>query len=395
MILIGFYIWTLNSIKKELKQNSRKEKQIFIICTMLLCFLAIPYRSYLISQGYENGLANLDMQYYTSLANRIKDMSISDGFRTISHHWNFAQSNFIQIWGYRLYIYFLVVTVYKWTMFSVTTSIYLVSIWQVILGLYSMLRIYNSIKEDFIRQKNTSLFFMLMAPPVWYGCVRLLREAFMLLCMEIMICALLRKEGKWRLRILLSMIVLTILRPYYAAFMVPLLFLLIGKEVWALAVEAGMFVLLCVVSAVVHVAPITVLSVVLSPNFFNQVIYVVKDALEVSSTGQIPLIIFIGSIWNFVLLFYSVLSLIFNRNLNYRCWCSLGLILDICMTYSIRFGGASELRHKMFFVIPYIILLNNGEFNFAGENGRRAFVMNFGLVMFMTLYVLIVALIHP
>ena len=81
-----------------------------------------------------------------------------------------------------------------------------------------------------------------------------------------------------------------------------------------------------------------------------------------------------------------------QKESNLRCWCSLGLMLDISMIYAISYGGATELRHKMFFVIPLVILLNNGDFSFLGsldnqgrQISRQAFVVNFSLIMFLVI----------
>ena len=393
MAIICIYIFLLYLIKREIKINDEKEKRIFLICALISCLLAIPYRLYLISQGYENGLANLDMQCYMSLANQIKNMNISEGFHTIASHWNFIFVNAIQMWGYRIYIYFLVVTIYKWTFLPVEVSVFLVSIWQLLLAAYSILRIYNSIRSKFVKYRYFSLFMMLLAPSIWYGCVRLLRDVFMLLSIEIMISALCRKERYWKLKIVASMVILIVLRPYYAVFMVPLLLMLNGRERLSMMVEIGIFAILAVVCLVKNTGLVTIIGVVLSPSFFNQAKTVWQDAIEVSTQGgQIPIINFIGSIWNFIMVIYAMISLGISRKLNLRCWCSLGLMLDISMIYAISYGGATELRHKMFFVIPLVILLNNGDFSFWGsldsqgnQISRQAFAVNFLLVMFLVI----------
>lgn len=391
--LICIYLFLLYLIKREIKINDQKEKRIFLICTLISCSLAIPFRMYLIQQGYEYGLANLDMQCYMSLANQIKDMSIPEGFRTIANHWNFTLVNDIQMWGYRIYIYFLVLTIYRWTILPVEISVFLVSILQLLIAAYSTLRIYNSIKPRFIKYNVFSLFVMLIAPSIWYACVRLLRDVFMLLSIAIMISAFCRKERYWQFKIIVSMALLVILRPYYALLMCPLLLMLIGKESWSMIVEIGIFAILAVICAVKRIGPATIIGVVLSPNFFNQSKTVWQDALEVTiQGGQIPIINFIGSIWNFIMVIYAMISLGISKKLNLRCWCSLGLMLDISMIYAISYGGATELRHKMFFVIPLVILLNNGDFSFLGsldnqgrQISRQAFVVNFSLVMFLVI----------
>ena len=393
MAIICIYFFLLYLIKREIKINDEKEKRIFLICALISCLLAIPYRLYLINQGYENGLANLDMQYYMSLANQIKNMNISEGFHTIASHWNFIFVNAIQMWGYRIYIYFLVVTIYKWTFLPVEVSVFLVSIWQLLLAAYSILRIYNSIKSRFVKYRYFSLLMLLLAPSIWYGCVRLLRDVFMLLSIEIMISALCRKERYWKLKIVASMVILFVLRPYYAVLMFPLLLMLNGRERLSMMVEIGIFAILTAVCLVKKIGPATMIGVVLSPNFFNQAQTVWQDAMEISTqSGQIPIINFIGSIWNFIMVIYAMISLGISKKLNLRCWCSLGLMLDISMIYAISYGGATELRHKMFFVIPLVILLNNGDFSFWGsldnqgnQISRQTFVVNFLLVMFLVI----------
>lgn len=393
LAIICIYFFLLYLIKREIKINDEKEKRIFLICALISCLLAIPYRLYLINQGYENGLANLDMQYYMSLANQIKNMNISEGFHTIASHWNFIFVNAIQMWGYRIYIYFLVVTIYKWTFLPVEVSVFLVSIWQLLLAAYSILRIYNSIKSRFVKYRYFSLLMLLLAPSIWYGCVRLLRDVFMLLSIEIMISALCRKERYWKLKIVASMVILFVLRPYYAVLMFPLLLMLNGRERLSMMVEIGIFAILTAVCLVKKIGPATIIGVVLSPNFFNQAQTVWQDAMEISTqSGQIPIINFIGSIWNFIMVIYAMISLGISKKLNLRCWCSLGLMLDISMIYAISYGGATELRHKMFFVIPLVILLNNGDFSFWGsldnqgnQISRQTFVVNFLLVMFLVI----------
>ena len=393
MAIICIYFFLLYLIKREIKINDEKEKRIFLICALISCLLAIPYRLYLVNQGYENGLANLDMQYYMSLANQIKNMNISEGFHTIASHWNFIFVNAIQMWGYRMYIYFLVVTIYKWTLLPVEVSVFLVSIWQLLLAAYSTLRIYNSIRSRFVKYRYFSLLMMLLAPSIWYGCVRLLRDVFILLSIEIMISALCRKERYWKLKIVAAMVILIVLRPYYAVLMFPLLLMLNGGERLSMMVEIVIFAILSAVCLVKNIGPVTIIGVVLSPNFFNQVKTVWQDAMEVSTqSGQIPIINFIGSIWNFIMVIYAMISLCISKKLNLRCWCSLGLMLDISMIYAISYGGTTELRHKMFFVIPLVILLNNGDFsswgsldNQGNQLSRQIFVVNFLLVMFLVI----------
>lgn len=393
LAIICIYFFLLYLIKREIKINDEKEKRIFLICALISCLFAVPYRLYLINQGYENGLANLDMQYYMSLANQIKNMNISEGFHTIASHWNFIFVNAIQMWGYRIYIYFLVVTIYKWTFLPVEVSVFLVSIWQLLLAAYSTLRIYNSIRSRFVKYRYFSLLMMLLAPSIWYGCVRLLRDVFMLLCIEIMISALCRKERYWKLKIVASMVILIVLRPYYAVLMFPLLLMLNGRERLSMMVEIGIFAILAAVCLVKNIGPATIIGVVLSPNFFNQAKTVWQDAMGVSTqSGQIPIINFIGSIWNFIMIIYAMTSLGISKKLNLRCWCSLGLMLDISMIYAISYGGATELRHKMFFVIPLVILLNNGDFSFLGsldnqgnQISRQTFVVNFLLVVLLVI----------
>ena len=393
LAIICIYFFLLYLIKREIKINDEKEKRIFLICALISCLFAVPYRLYLINQGYENGLANLDMQYYMSLANQIKNMNISEGFHTIASHWNFIFVNAIQMWGYRIYIYFLVVTIYKWTFLPVEVSVFLVSIWQLLLAAYSTLRIYNSIRSRFVKYRYFSLLMMLLAPSIWYGCVRLLRDVFMLLCIEIMISALCRKERYWKLKIVASMVILIVLRPYYAVLMFPLLLMLNGRERLSMMVEIGIFAILAAVCLVKNIGPATIIGVVLSPNFFNQAKTVWQDAMGVSTqSGQIPIINFIGSIWNFIMIIYAMTSLGISKKIKLRCWCSLGLMLDISMIYAISYGGATELRHKMFFVIPLVILLNNGDFSFLGsldnqgnQISRQTFVVNFLLVVLLVI----------
>ena len=401
MVLLFLYILIFHFIKKELKLNTKSETKIFLICTLVSCLLAIPYRMYLIAQGYEYGLANFDMQLYTTMAEQIKDLGIRESFTAMANNWTFSQINPIQIWGYRFYVFFLKYSIYKWTFLPPVLSIYLVSIWQLLLAAYSILMVYNSIQEEHIRYKNLSLFLMLIAPPIWYGCVRLLRETYMLYCMAGMICTLCRHERHWELKLLLYAVALTIFRPYYTVAMLPLLLLLHGREKLALFMESAIFIVLTAICVLQRVGLYNIVAVILSPNFYNQTKGFWQgpfDVLEVS--GQIQFINFIGSVWNIVVVTFAVGSLIITKKLNLKNWCAFGVILDICMIYAIAYGGTTELRHKMFFVVPLVIMLNAGEFglsqNVCGKGSgisKKAFMISFCVAILLIISIMVLGLV--
>lgn len=393
MALLILYFLILFYIKKEIELCNAKEFLIFMGCILASCSLGIIYRTYLISEGIEFGLANLDMQYYVSLARSIQDMTFGDGFYTISSHWNFENANFIQIWGYRFYIYFLSFTIFKWSFLSVEISIYLVSIWQLLLAAYCTLKLYNVLKDRIFSFKYTTLLIILLAPPIWYGCVRLLREPFLLLCITLSICCICNKEKLWLLKLCLYLIFLFILRPYYAVFMIPLLLMINNKIKAAFIIEGVIFIALVVLCGIRGINPITIFGVVLSPNFFNQIKYVIFSLFaNYGEVGVITVVNFIGSIWNLVILYYTFLSLFLNRHIDIICWCSAGIILDICMTYGLAFSGDTELRHKMFFVFPLIIILNKGAFAQMNVAKRQTniFISGVVLLFIMLFYTLII-----
>lgn len=401
MVLLFLYILIFYFIKKELKLNTKSETKIFLLCTLASCLLAIPYRMYLIAQGYKYGLANFDMQLYTTMAEQIKDLGVRESIAAMANNWTFSQINSIQIWGYRFYVFFLKYSIYKWTFLPPVLSIYLVSIWQLLLAAYSMLMVYNSIQKEHIQYKNLSLFLMLVAPPIWYGCVRLLREAYMLYCMAGMIRTLCRHERHWKLKLLLYAVALTIFRPYYTAIMIPLLLLLYGREKLALFMESAIFIVLAAICVQQRVGLYNIVAVVLSPNFYNQTRGFWQGAFDVSETsGQIQFINFIGSVWNIVVVIFALVSLIIARKLNLKNWCALGVILNICMVYAIVYGGTTELRHKMFFVVPLIIMLNAGEFGLSQNvcsRGRRiskkAFMISFCMATLLICSILVLGLV--
>lgn len=393
MVLLLLYILIIILIRKELRLCNFKERFYFFVCTFLSCILAIIYRTYLINSGIEYGLANLDMQYYMSLAEQIQDMSISGGFAAISAHWNFANANFLQIWGYRFYIYFLTYSVFKWSFLPVVTSVYLVSIWQLLLASYSVLKIYNTLKDRFIRFRYMSLLLMLTAPPIWYACVRLLRESFMLLLIALLISVVCKKSHAWIFKSIILLLFLTVFRPYYAVFMIPLLLIINDKTKLAFAIEGGLFIVLAVLAILRGVNPIDIVGVVLSPNFFNQVKNIILDLSTIYEvSNEIPALTFIGSVWNIIMLYYAAISLFFNRRISMICWCCIGIILDICIIYGIAFAGATELRHKMFFVLPFILILNMGALGQMEVNQRQTaiIVSAFALVILLVGYSLIV-----
>lgn len=388
MFLIIGYVILFALIKKEIKENTIDEKRIFIFCAVVTCSLAIPYRIFFVSVGYKYGLANLDMQYYMSLAEQIKDIKISEGVKVISNHWNFINVNKMQIWGYRIYIYYLVVMIFKAPIWGVSTSIYLVSIFQILLGEYALLGIYNAMKDKFITYKKISLTLMLLAPSVWYGCVRLLRDCFMLLCISIAIKAIVKRKKFWSLKLVLAVAFLTILRPYYTVLLIPLLLIMISKDRLAVILNSGIFGVLCVICLMYNINIKTVIAVVLSPNFFNQVkILAIPAKVVAEQSGQIPIIGFIGSLWNFLIIFWIILNFIMDFKFDYKYICCLELILGVCMIYAITFGGSTELRHKMFFVVPFIIILNNEKYKVA--NKKRALTICLIVCFALALYTIL------
>lgn len=397
MILLFLYFIITILILKELRFCDFKERFYFWLCTLISCIFAIIYRTYLINEGIEYGLANLDMQYYMSLAEKIQDMSISDGFAAISAHWNFANVNFVQIWGYRFYIYFLSFSIFKLSFFPTIVSVYLVSIWQLLLAGYSVLKVYNAIKDKYICFRYSSLILMLSAPPIWYACVRLLRESFMLLLIALLVSIVSRKCHIWLFKTIILLLLLTVFRPYYAVLLVPLLLILDGRIKMAFLMEGGLFGILAILSVMRGTNPISVLGVILSPNFFNQVKNVVVNSSVISEvSGEIPLVSFIGSIWNIIMLYYIAVSIVLNRRISMICWCCIGIILDICMIYGIAFAGATELRHKMFFVLPFILILNSGALSQMESNRRQTSIIVSAVILvnFLVCYALITCLVY-
>lgn len=392
MILILSYVFLLVHIKNELKRSATDERLLFGVMTVAAAILAIPYRNFLISVGFKFGLANLDMQYYMDLAERIQDMSLEDGFRTISSHWNFALVNPIQIWGYRMYIYFLVICVFKTSVFSVTFSVYLVSILQVIVGEYATLCIYNSLKyKGLISHRIASLFFLLSAPAIWYGCVRLLREWIMLLCMSSAIKAVSYKYKNWKVYFICSLVVLFVLRPYYVVFLIPILMILQGNERKAMITASFFLLLLLGICLLMKIGPLKIVGVFLSPNFFNQVKILMQPASEVAKeSGQIPIINYIGAVWNMLVLIYAVWALCFSKKMNSIAVCCAELIIGMSMIYAITYGGVTELRHKLFFVVPYVLIINVGSWPLSRE--RKNVVINIVFAGFVVIYTCIMML---
>ena len=165
----------------------------------------------------------------------------------------------------------------------------------------------------------------------------------------------------------------------------------------ALLMEGGLFGILAILSVMRGTNPISVLGGVLSPNFFNQVKNVVVNSSVISEvSGEIPLVSFIGSIWNIIMLYYIAVSIVLNRRISMICWCCIGIILDICMIYGIAFAGATELRHKMFFVLPFILILNSGALSQMESNRRQTSIIVSAVILvnFLVCYALITCLVY-
>lgn len=391
MILLITYIVILFWIKRESRENDFSELRMLYLCMAIGIVLAIAYRAVLISYGIEYGLSNLDMRNYMRMAKAVSNVPLSNGLLSIASDWSMAKTNAVQLSGYSLYVYYLAFAIYKWNILSVETSVYLVSIAQIILANLSMLIIYNTLKARCFSHPKLSLFLLLIAPPIWFGCVRLLREAIMLFCIALILRIYLRKEEKWILKLTVPVILLTIMRPYYTALMVPLCLLIEDKDGIVNKVNPILFIALCGYCVYQRISPTNVIGVALSPNFFNQVHYLNYSIEEsLARTGYIAIINYIGSVWNLFMLFFTILALLSSN----RAKTSIGsvfLILDICMLYALAYGGTTELRHKMFFVVPYLILLNNGLDLFEGKRSMPMLLLL--MVLFISFYTMGVLLI--
>ncbi len=388
MILLITYFVILVWIKRESRENDFSELRMLYLCATVGVALAIIYRTVLIKYGFEYGLANLDMKNFIRMAERVSDMSLSDGLLSIFTDWSMSRANVIQLIGYSLYIYYLALSIFKWNFLSVETSVYLVSIVQILLANLSMLIIFNTLKGRCFSHPKLSLFLLLISPPIWFGCVRLLREAIMLLCIALILRIYLRKERKWILKLIVPVIILTIMRPYYTALMVPLCLLIEDEGKIVTKVNSLIFFGLCGYCLYQGVSPVNVAGVVLSPNFFNQVHYLNYSIEEsLNKTGYIAIINYIGSVWNLFMLLFTILALV-RKNRTRTSIGSVFLILDICMLYALAYGGTTELRHKMFFVVPYLILLNNGLDLIKGKKSVLMILML--MTSFISIYTLVV-----
>ena len=142
MILLITYIVILFWIKRESRENDFSELRMLYLCMAIGIVLAIAYRAVLISYGIEYGLSNLDMRNYMRMAKAVSNVPLSNGLLSIASDWSMAKTNAVQLSGYSLYVYYLAFAIYKWNILSVETSVYLVSIAQIILANLSMLIIY-------------------------------------------------------------------------------------------------------------------------------------------------------------------------------------------------------------------------------------------------------------
>lgn len=391
MVLLITYIVILIWIKRESRKNDFSELRMFYLCMATGVVLAIVYRAVLIRYGIEYGLSNLDMRNYMRMAKVVSDVPLSNGLLTIASDWSMAKTNAVQLSGYSLYVYYLAFAIFKWNILSVETSVYLVSIAQILLANLSMLIIYNTLKERCFSHAKLSLFLLLISPPIWFGCVRLLRDAIMLFCIALILSIYLKKEEKWILKLIVPVLLLTVMRPYYSVLMVPLCLLIEDENRIVNKVNPVLFIGLCGYCVFRRISPVSVIGVALSPNFFNQVHYLNYSIEEsLARTGYIAIINYIGSVWNLLMLFFAIISLLSSN----RARTSIGsvfLILDICMLYALAYGGITELRHKMFLVVPYLILLNNGLDLF--ERKRSMPMLLLFLFLFISLYTMGVLLI--
>ena len=391
MVLLITYIVILIWIKRESRKNDFSELRMFYLCMATGVVLAIVYRAVLIRYGIEYGLSNLDMRNYMRMAKVVSDVPLSNGLLTIASDWSMARTNAVQLSGYSLYVYYLAFAIFKWNILSVETSVYLVSIAQILLANLSMLIIYNTLKERCFSHAKLSLFLLLISPPIWFGCVRLLREAIMLFCIALILSIYLKKEEKWILKLIVPVLLLTVMRPYYSVLMVPLCLLIEDENRIVNKVNPVLFIGLCGYCVFRRISPVSAIGVALSPNFFNQVHYLNYSIEEsLARTGYIAIINYIGSVWNLLMLFFAIISLLSSN----RARTSIGsvfIILDICMLYALAYGGTTELRHKMFFVVPYLILLNNGLDLFEGKRSMPMLLLF--LFLFISLYTMCVLLI--
>lgn len=360
MCIIAIFIVLFWAMNRELKNNIYIEKRVFFNCSLIAVLLAIIYRIYMTSLGFEYGMANSDMKTYFLLAENIRQLNIIDGFKYISSYWRFKSTNPISLIGYGLYIGFLSFTVFKWNFFSLEISVFLISIFQVLLSMYSSMIIYNVLKDKIFIYKKISLVLLLLAPSVWIGSVRLLRECFMYLCIALIIRMSVSEVKNKIIKITILFLILSIFRIYYSIVFVP--FILMLNEQIKFSKIAGVVIFGTLFSICIFVSSslTEVIGVFASPNFFNQASKLfVSEADGVLRTGYIPLVDYIGSLWNLFMLVMVAIAVFVGKK-DVILINSVLMILNMCMIYAILYGGTTELRHKLFFVIPYMILFNRG-----------------------------------
>lgn len=360
MCIIAIYIVLFCYVNSELRNNEYREKRIFINCSFLAVLLAIIYRIYMTSLGFEYGMANSDMRIFFALAEEIASKSIIDGFKYVSSYWRFKAVNPISLMGYRLYIYFLSITVFKWNFFSIEMSVLLISIFQVLLSMYSGMVIYNVLKDRVFIYRKISLLLLLLAPSVWVGSVRLLRECFMFLCIALLIKISISDEKNKIIKLAIVFLILSLFRIYYSIVLVPFILLLNEQKKLSRIASITIFVTLFIICVVTSTSFLEVIGVFLSPNFFNQAGNLfVSESEGVLRTGYIPLVDYIGSLWNLFMLVMVAIAVFFGKK-DMIVFNSVTMIINMCMIYAIQYSGITELRHKLFFVVPYMILFNKG-----------------------------------
>ena len=212
----------------------------------------------------------------------------------------------------------------------------------------------------------------------------------MILCMALLV-KFVCSETKYKMsKILLVFLILTLIRPYYSVLFIPLIFMLAEKKQWAYFSSIFFFCILVIICLFSGTSLMQIVGVFLSPNFFNQAQYLTQSTAEVVlNTGYIPIINYIGSVWNLFMLLFAVFALLYQRK-NPLIFISIAMILEMCMIYAFQYNGVTELRHKMFFVIPYVILFNEG-CAFL-RKGRSKILYIVGIIWFFILYTLLTLL---
>lgn len=417
-LIFIFLFWTIHTLKKDVKQFNRKEKnKVFFVLLIYIMFMFyyIKYiNSYSNTIGY--GIPGADMlAHYNGALMMSKGAKWADlaliakRFETIS----------ISTIGYFLYTTFVYLNVFFFNVFPIGFNIYLLYLCQIILSIDACVKFSNVFSSQ-SKYKPISYFLVLsLCIPFVVQATQLMRDIYFMWCIAYLMENVIfynnnkdtftsSKKIIISAKIITLFIVCILLRYYTVMITIPLALFYFDKKDLSLTSSMGVFLLLLVGTTIIvaikdnfgifwdMTKPVfsECVSFLMFPNIFNQTKYLLNwdfffgTSIDVSGCN-VPGIYFIMSVWNVVIIPFAIIG-VFSKwreekknNIIY-----LLILLSIVMLYSITYD-AIDTRHKLFMSIPMAYLSVHGYKTITKKFKKSSIIIPFMYTLFLLLIFII------